>query len=67
MGDGVAMRWPDFSNLKAVGGQLDRLNAKGVSRCEFVSLISAGAAAGAMASSLGWGSAAVAPPSGKIA
>jgi hypothetical protein len=61
------MRWPGFSNKKVVDNHFDRLNTNGVSRREFVSLISAGAAAGAMASSLGWGSAAVAAPSGKIA
>ena len=61
------MRWPDFSDKKIVDRHLDRLGTRGVSRREFVALMSAGAAAGAMASSLGWNTAAVAAPSGKIA
>ncbi len=61
------MRIPDFTNKKVVDGHLDRLDTRGVSRRDFVSLMSAGAAAGAMAQALGWPSAAVAAPNGKLA
>lgn len=61
------MRFPDFSNKKIVDQHLDRLNSRGVSRRDFVSLMSAGAAVGALARAVGLPTAAVAAPSGKIA
>jgi ABC-type sugar transport system substrate-binding protein len=66
-GGTIKMRWPDFSDKRVIDRHLDRLNTHGVSRRDFVSLMSAGAAASAMAASLGWTSGAVAAPSGKIA
>ncbi len=61
------MRFPDFTNKKTVDRHLDRLDTRGVSRREFVQLMSAGVAAGAMARALGWPNAAVAAPNGKLA
>ena len=61
------MRKPDFSDKTVVDRHLGRLNTHGVSRRDFVSLMSAGAAACAMAQALGWPSAAVAAPNGKLA
>lgn len=61
------MRKHNFVTRKVIDRHLDRLDTRGVSRREFAQLMMAGAAAGAMASSFGWPTAAVASPNGKLA
>lgn len=57
---------PDFENRKVVDHYLERLDTRGVSRRDFLSLASAGAAATAAAATFGLPSAAVASPDGKL-
>src|SRR5512138_1595517 len=57
----------DFSDKKTIDRHLDRLNTRGVSRRDFMQLVSAGAVAGLAADALGLPAVAVAAPSGKIA
>lgn len=60
--------FPDFTQKKIIDKHLDRLDTHGVSRRDFLTLASAGAVAAATASlTLGFPSAAVAAPSGKLA
>ncbi len=59
--------FPDFSNKRVVDDHMDRLDTHGVSRRDFLSLASAGAAAAAGAAAMGFPAAAVAAPDGKLA
>ena len=61
------MRIPDLSDKKLIDRHLDRLDTRGVSRRDFVQLVTAGVAVGAAARTLGLPTAAIAAPSGKIA
>jgi ABC-type sugar transport system substrate-binding protein len=58
---------PDLSDRRNVDACLDRLDARGVSRRDFLALATAGTVAGTAAASLGYGGTAVASPSGKLA
>lgn len=58
---------PDFGDRTVVDAHMERLDTQGLSRRQFLSLASAGIAAGAAASALGIPNVAVADPSGKIA
>jgi ABC-type sugar transport system substrate-binding protein len=60
-------RFPDFTDKRAIDRHMDRLDASGVSRRDFLALASAGAVASAAAASLGLPSVAVASPDGKLA
>jgi len=57
----------DLSDKKTIDRHLDRLNTRGVSRRDFMQLVSAGTIAGLAADALGLPAVAVAAPSGKIA
>lgn len=59
-------RFPDFENRKVLDGYLNRLDTTGVSRRDFLSLATAGAAAAAAAATFGLPSSAVASPDGKL-
>jgi ABC-type sugar transport system substrate-binding protein len=63
----TTMRIPDLSDKKLIDRHLDRLDTRGVSRRDFVQLVTAGVAVGAAARTLGLPTAAIAAPSGKIA
>lgn len=68
MGGRIILRnLPDFSDRKIVDRHLERLDTHGVSRRDFLTLASAGAAATVGAAMLGLPSVAVAAPSGKLA
>eukprot|EP01035_Chromulina_nebulosa_P062306 gene62306-85202_t len=56
-----------LEDRKTVGDLMDRLDTHGVSRRDFLSLASAGAAAAVWAASMGLPSVAIASPDGKLA
>ncbi len=61
------MRRIDLSNKKVIDSHLDRLDTRGVSRRDFVKLVSAGFAAGVAAEAVGIPASAYAAENGKIA
>jgi ABC-type sugar transport system substrate-binding protein len=58
---------PDFTSTGVIDRHMDRLDSRGVSRRDFLSIASAGVVASAGAAALGLPSVAVADPSGKLA
>ncbi|MDQ0469012.1 sugar ABC transporter substrate-binding protein [Labrys wisconsinensis] len=58
---------PDFTRRSVIDRHMDRLDSRGVSRRDFLSIASAGVAATAAAGALGLPSVAVADPGGKLA
>ncbi|SNB72984.1 ribose transport system substrate-binding protein [Arboricoccus pini] len=60
-------KFPDFADKRVIDRHLDRLDTRGVARRDFLALASAGVAASAAATAMGWPAVAVADPSGKIA